>query len=316
MSKIMFKDLITKYCLVDKYKSVSKLKNYDVFMKLIEGYSEQDLENVIEIVSKKTNLTKEQVFQFIQTGENCPLPIKVLLYNSAYECIDSKKDLGNTLKADGYGVTSWITHSLQVARACKILAENTGEDQQKAEILGLVHDIGRKKTHTLEHIPLGYRMLIELGLKEKNRGYISASKINLMHEYLKAPNGTGDRKANCDYMIGEENDDLANFLGRYQYTNQDVIVSIADLIVTNDGEFSPYKRIKDIYTRRNQPTEQKSYFLERFIISLNDILELMTKENNKQIDIKGKNEEELWIVLQEISDKFEKTIKHREKTHE
>ena len=66
MSRIMFKDLTTKYCLTDNYKSISKLKNYDVFMKLIEGYSEQDLENVIEIVSRKTNLPKEQIYQNIE----------------------------------------------------------------------------------------------------------------------------------------------------------------------------------------------------------------------------------------------------------
>ena len=304
----MFKDRITKYCLADGYKSVSKLKNYDVFMKLIEGYNMQDLENVINIVSRKANITKEQVFQNIQAGDNCPLAIKILLYNSAYECIDSKKDLGNTLKPDGYGVTSWITHSLQVARACKILADNIGENKQIAEILGLLHDIGRKKTHTLDHIPLGYEMLIKIGLEEKNRGYISASKINLIHEYLKAPNGKGDRKANCDYIIGEEDDDLANYLQRYQYTNQDVIVSIADLIVTNDGKFSPYKRIKDIYTRRNQPTEQKCYFLKRFIDSLNEIIELMSKEKHKPIDIEEKNEDELWEMLKEISYKFENTL--------
>ena len=310
--KLMFKDLITKYCLADNYKSVSKLKNYNVFMKLIEGYSINDLENVIDIVSKKTGLSEEEIFQNIKLGTNCPLVIKVLLYNSAYECIDSKKDMGNTLKADGYGVTSWITHSLQVARACKILAQNTGEDTQKAEILGLVHDIGRKKTHTLEHIPLGYNMLIKMGLEEKNRGYVSASKINLIHEYLKAPDGKGDRKANCDYVAGEENDDLAHYLQRYKYTNQDVIVSIADLIVTNDGKFSPYKRIKDIYTRRNQPTEQKSYFLERFIVSLNDIIGLMNKEKTKPMDIEGKSEEELWKVLENISDKFENTLHEKQ----
>lgn len=308
MKKIMFKDRITKYCLQDKYKSVSKLKNYDVFMKLIEGYTFDDLENVLDIVSKKMNLPKEQVFKNIQAGQNCPLPIKILLYNSAYECIDSKKDLGNTLKPDGYGVTSWITHSLQVARASRILAENTGENKQIAEILGLIHDIGRKKTHTIEHIPLGYEMLIKMGLEEKNRGYVSASKINLIHEYLKAPDGKGDRKANCDYMLGEENDDLGNYLQRYEYTNHDVIVSIADLIVTNNGEFSPYKRIKDIYTRRNQAVEQKCYFLQRFIVSLNEIIELMNKEKHEPIDIQGKTEEELWKMLQEISDRFENTL--------
>ena len=312
----MFKDLNTKYCLTDMYTSVKKLKNYDVFMKLIEGYSLEDLENLIELASNRTNLSHEQIFQAIQKGEKCPLPIKFVLYDSAYECINSKKDLGNTLKADGYGVTSWITHSLQVARACKILAKTTGENEQTAEILGLVHDIGRKKTHTLEHIPLGYNMLVNIGLKEKNRGYISASKIILTHEYLKSSNGTGDRKANCDYVPGDENDDLDLFLRKYHYTTQDVIVSIADLIVTNDGKFSPYKRIEDIYSRRNQPTKQKAYFLERFILSLNDILERMSKQQTKKLDVKDKSEEELWGVLKDISDRFESVIEQNIKNRD
>ena len=72
----------------------------------------------------------------------------------------------------------WGNHS-RVAAACaeKIAAACEGMDPQKAYILGLLHDIGRKfGVKHLGHVYDGYRYMMELG-------YDEAAKICLTHSF-------------------------------------------------------------------------------------------------------------------------------------
>ena len=65
----------------------------------------------------------------------------------------------------------WIKHSVNVAIVAERLAEQLKLDSKKAYVLGLVHDIGRrKKEHVgLRHIIEGYNFLEEQGYKEEAR---------------------------------------------------------------------------------------------------------------------------------------------------
>ncbi len=59
-------------------------------------------------------------------------------------------------------------HSVRVANAAKIIAENIKElEPERAYILGLFHDIGRSLTKAdLQHVTEGYNFMMELGYSD------------------------------------------------------------------------------------------------------------------------------------------------------
>ncbi|MBQ6935142.1 MAG: HD domain-containing protein, partial [Clostridia bacterium] len=64
----------------------------------------------------------------------------------------------------------WIEHSYNVARLAEKIAEKSGIDSEKAYILGLLHDIGRRNgdmqaRHALE----GYNYLTSIGFEDGAR---------------------------------------------------------------------------------------------------------------------------------------------------
>lgn len=65
---------------------------------------------------------------------------------------------------------AWIEHSYNVARLAEKIAEKSGMDSEKAYILGLLHDIGRRNgdmqaRHALE----GYNYLTSIGFEDGAR---------------------------------------------------------------------------------------------------------------------------------------------------
>ena len=71
----------------------------------------------------------------------------------------------------------WGDHSRNVARAAEALASACGLDANKAYLLGLLHDIGRRTgLSNMRHTIDGYRYLLALGWEE-------AAVICLTHSY-------------------------------------------------------------------------------------------------------------------------------------
>jgi hypothetical protein len=68
--------------------------------------------------------------------------------------------------------SSWRDHCLQVSSAARRLADIIASrgytvDPEKAEVLGLLHDLGRSKGHTLRHGIEGYLLAQEEGLGDE-----------------------------------------------------------------------------------------------------------------------------------------------------
>ncbi|MCR4934321.1 MAG: HDOD domain-containing protein, partial [Lachnospiraceae bacterium] len=65
---------------------------------------------------------------------------------------------------------AWVKHSENVALAAKLIAEKCGMDSDKAYVLGLLHDIGRRfGVSYLAHVYDGYHYLLDLGYNEAAR---------------------------------------------------------------------------------------------------------------------------------------------------
>ncbi|HUW95597.1 MAG TPA: HD domain-containing protein [Anaerolineae bacterium] len=74
---------------------------------------------------------------------------------------------------------SWHAHCVQVSAAARHLAELISQrgypiDVDKAEVLGLLHDLGRSREHTLRHGIEGY-------LLTRAEGYEEEGRICLLH---------------------------------------------------------------------------------------------------------------------------------------
>ena len=80
--------------------------------------------------------------------------------------------------AEGHNPGPWGNHSRIVAHCAEKIADACeGLDPEKAYILGLLHDIGRKfGTRHLGHVSDGYTCMMALGYEE-------AAKICLTHSF-------------------------------------------------------------------------------------------------------------------------------------
>ncbi len=72
------------------------------------------------------------------------------------------------------GDGSWRTHCLQVSAAARYLAELISQrgypiDVEQAGVLGLLHDLGRCREHTLRHGIEGYLLVRAVGYGEDGR---------------------------------------------------------------------------------------------------------------------------------------------------
>ena len=79
--------------------------------------------------------------------------------------------------AGEYNPGPWIKHSRTAAHCAEKIAQYSGLNADKAYVLGLLHDIGRKfgVTH-LKHVSDGYTYMTELG-------YPDAARICLTHSF-------------------------------------------------------------------------------------------------------------------------------------
>lgn len=71
----------------------------------------------------------------------------------------------------------WVEHVKNVASAAKIIAKNAGMDGEKAYVLGLLHDIGRRTgIAQVRHIIDGYDYAV-------SKGWDEVARICLTHSF-------------------------------------------------------------------------------------------------------------------------------------
>ena len=134
----------------------------------------------------------------------------------------------------------WIMHSRNVAHAAELIAAACGLDSEKAYILGLLHDIGRRDgINAVRHIPDGYRYATL-------KGWDEAARICLTHSFpIKDINAMIGRMD----MSPQDRDFVAAYLEKAEYDDYDLLVILCDSIALADGFCILEKRFIDTAIR-------------------------------------------------------------------
>lgn len=166
----------------------------------------------------------------------------------------------------------WGNHSRTAAHCAEKIALYSGLDPEKAYILGLLHDIGRKfgKWH-LRHVSDGYKYMMSLG-------YDEAAKICLTHSF--------HRKTTDDYVgnFDASADDLElirSKLSEAEFDDYDRLIQLCDAISGSEGVMDIIDRMNDVKARYgyydpdkwNDNLALKAYFEEKMGRDLYDAVE-------------------------------------------
>lgn len=135
----------------------------------------------------------------------------------------------------------WADHSRIVARCAREIAAHCSKmNPDKAYILGLLHDIGRKfGKRQLGHVSDGYRYMLSLG-------YDEAARICLTHSFS---------GASTDEYIGlfdttpEELDIIQVGLKNAKQDDYDRLIKLCDSIAGSRGVLDMKERVEDVKSR-------------------------------------------------------------------
>ena len=135
----------------------------------------------------------------------------------------------------------WGGHC-RVAAACaeKIAVRCSGMDPEKAYILGLLHDIGRRYGVTqLAHVIDGYRFLTSLG-------YDEAARIAVTHSFAVKDVATAILRTDVDETAFRE---IERLIAGYAYDDYDRLIQLCDSIALPDGPTDLKTRMDDVERR-------------------------------------------------------------------
>lgn len=178
-------------------------------------------------------------------------------------------------EAESCNPGQWGDHS-RVAAHCaeKIAAACEGMDAEKAYVLGLLHDIGRKfGVSHMKHISDGYTYMLSLGYDEVAKICLTHSfSIQNIHDYI----GRFDIE---DDKVRE----LEQALAAAEYDDYDKLIQLCDSLAGSEGVLDIEERMNDVKRRYGSyPQEKwdanirlKAYFEEK---AGRDIYEVVEKE--------------------------------------
>ena len=312
---------------IANYKRTTNYENTntaaDAFMLCINSLPYDELDNLcIEIQQHYNNqeepisLSLKDCYELTQ-GQNtkhimCNKEFKKTLLSLAYKCISEGKTVGSKLRKNSNSTTTtWLSHCLYEGETAATIAHNLGLNPDTARKLGILHDIGRKYTHTLMHTIAGFETLID-------EGWTDEAFICLTHSFIaNKTTKQGGRCCSCDpaipgFYIDENNnpqfdksfpkDDVTTFLDFYKYNEYDSIINLADLMATSYGTTSPYERVLDIATRTEPDPKNRNYFKVEFS---NLMLYFLAKA--KEIEYQGEPKIKLTMTDYEIEEIFYET---------
>lgn len=172
----------------------------------------------------------------------------------------------------------WKAHSIVTAEcACRIAKCCPDMDAEKAYILGLLHDIGRRFGVTnLRHVIDGYRFFMEMGYEEAARACMTHSfSLKSLDEYI----GKWD--------VSEEDANLIRrLLEEYEYNDYDRLIQLSDSIAMPDGPVDIVIRMQDVKDRYgeypidkwNKNIELQGYFEHKAGKKLKEMLDTRTED--------------------------------------
>ena len=134
----------------------------------------------------------------------------------------------------------WIKHSRTAAHCAEKIALYSGMNTDKAYVLGLLHDIGRKFGVTyLKHVSDGYSCMMSLG-------YDDVARICLTHSFnenrLEAYVGKFD-------TTEEETDLIRRKLRETEQDDYDKLIQLCDAIAGTEGVMDIIDRMTDVKNR-------------------------------------------------------------------
>ena len=135
----------------------------------------------------------------------------------------------------------WGNHSRVTAHCAEKIALACGDlDADKAYILGLLHDIGRKfGKRNLGHVSDGYSYMTELGFDEVARICLSHSFHNqVMEDFIGVLDATEDEMA----MITDE-------LSAMEFDEYDRLIQLCDALAGAQGVLDIEERMRDVKNR-------------------------------------------------------------------
>lgn len=289
-------------------KVVSKRTVAEAFMLLIKDIPQEDLSNLCKKIQQdlkgEGELTLEACYDITQgkiegideiVQKMKGKTTREYLLELAYECVEKEGGhLGEKTIAEGkINTSAWLSHSLYEARVARRLAEKTGLDSEKAGVLAILHDYGRKYIHDFTHVIKGFEALTDLEWTEEARACLTHSFIN------------AGRCANCDqaedgFYIDEKGqpawesevpiDDITEVLATIRYDDYDTILNIADLMATDKGITTPYDRVQDVATRKTPDPRNRAYFLSEFTNKLLDVMNSTAPISNARMSIEEADE--------------------------
>ena len=142
----------------------------------------------------------------------------------------------------------WGDHSRTVAHCAEQIAARSGMDADKAYVLGLLHDIGRRfgKRH-LGHVSDGYSYMMSLG-------YDDAARICLTHSF----NGHKIEAYVGNFDTTEEETNLIKTkLREAQYDDYDRLIQLCDSIGGAEGVMDIIDRMSDVKRRYGAYDQEK-----------------------------------------------------------
>lgn len=170
----------------------------------------------------------------------------------------------------------WVEHSQNTGLACRFIAEKCKDlDAEKAYILGILHDIGRRvgfvsiSTHAIE----GYKYAME-------QGWEDVARISMTHSFM-----IKDFEHNFENMDKAEVENY-NYINKYlkgiEYNDYDKLLQLCDSLALAQGFCLLEKRFvdvtrrygvwKDTVDRWNKIFSIKDYFEEKMGGSIYDVL--------------------------------------------
>lgn len=157
----------------------------------------------------------------------------------------------------------WRDHSIVVAKCAYAISSQCKDmDANKAYILGLLHDIGRREGVTnIAHVIDGYHYLMQFGYEEAARICITHSfAIKDINTYV----GTRD-------ITEAELCQICDLLEEYEYDDYDRLIQLCDSIAFPEGPVKIEVRMNDVKKRYgeyplekwNKHIEIKHYFEQK-----------------------------------------------------
>ena len=151
---------------------------------------------------------------------------------------DAKKELEIAVMLNS---GSWEQHSISVANNARLIAEKViGMDSDKAYVMGLMHDIGRRAGVTgIKHIFDGYDYMM-------SKGECDIARICLTHSFPLKEVRAFSGKLDCSL---EQIEFLKEFLNNTQYDDYDLLIQLCDAISLPNGACIMEKRFVDVALR-------------------------------------------------------------------